>query len=257
MNALTNDDTPPAAERIKEILEANLSDDVARFFDKRPPRNNETAAELFLNHHSDTVCYSAELSRWLYYDGKAWRVDKGEAPHIVNLLLDFNKKVIEYANEQYIEYNYGRRNRTAGKDDIEYSEKLYNWAVGLNNQPSIVNTLSVIKARCNVDISEFDTKDFLFNVSNGTIDLRSGEIHTHDPSDKITQLCDVKYKPAAQYERWDSVLLESCGRPEYVAYLQKELGYAITGLTDEELFFLLYGGPKRVNRRFMSLSWTL
>src|SRR5665647_288577 len=235
---------PSAAERIKEISEANLSDDVARFFDKRPPRNNETAAELFLKHHSKTICYSTELKRWLYYDGKRWAVDKGEAPHIVNLLLDFNKKVIEHANEQFIEYNYGRLNRTAGKGDIEYSEKLYNWAVGLNNHPSIVNTLSVIKARCNVDISAFDANDFYFNVSNGTIDLRSGEIHTHDPQNKITLLCDVEYKPAATYARWDSFLMESCGRAEYVTYLQKEVGYALTGLNDEELFFLLYGGPQ-------------
>ena len=93
-----NDEIPPAAERLNEISEANLSDDVARFFDKRPPRNNETAAELFLKSHSEAVCYSTELKRWLYYDGKRWAVDKGEAPHIVNLLLDFNKKVIEYAN---------------------------------------------------------------------------------------------------------------------------------------------------------------
>jgi putative DNA primase/helicase len=235
---------PSAAERIKEISEANLSDDVARFFDKRPPRNNETAAELFLKHHSETVCYSTELSRWLYYDGKRWAVDKGEAPHIVNLLLDFNKKVIENANEQFIEYNYGRRNRAAGKDDIEYSEKLYNWAVGLNNHPSLVNTLNVIKARCNVDISDFDANDYLYNVSNGTVDLRTGELREHDHKDKITILCDVEYKPAATYERWDSFLMESCGRPEYVAYLQKELGYALTGLNDEELFFLLYGGPQ-------------
>src|SRR5665811_2143590 len=97
---------PSAAERIKEISEANLSDDVARFFDKRPPRNNETAAELFLKHHSKTICYSTELKRWLYYDGKRWAVDKGEAPHIVNLLLDFNKKVIEHANEQFIAVSY-------------------------------------------------------------------------------------------------------------------------------------------------------
>jgi putative DNA primase/helicase len=233
-----------AEQRVQEIQEAELSDDIARFFNTRPPRNNETAAELFLKHHRDTICYSTELKRWLYYDGKRWAVDKGEAPRIVNLLLDFNKKVIEYANEQYIEYNYGRRNRTAGKDDIEYSEKLYNWAVGLNNHPSIVNTLSVIKARCNVDISDFDANDYLYNVSNGTVDLRTGELREHDHKDKITILCDVEYKPGATYERWDSFLIESCGRPEYVDYLQKELGYALTGLNDEELFFLLYGGPQ-------------
>jgi putative DNA primase/helicase len=240
---LINEDTPPEAERVKEILNAELSDDIAHFYDRHPPLNNETAAELFLKHNRETVCYSTELSRWLYYDGKAWRVDKGEAPHVTNLLLDFNKKVISHAQEVYNLYHTYVKSR-AGADDIKHSETFYNWAVRQNNRPSIDNTLSVIKARCNVDISAFDANDFYFNVGNGTIDLKSGEIHAHDPGDKITLLCETEYNPTAHYTRWDSFLMESCGRAEYVAYLQKELGYAITGLTDEELFFLLYGGPQ-------------
>ena len=39
----------------------------------------------------------------------------------------------------------------------------------------------------------------------------------------------------------DLFLMEACGHYDYVRYSQKETGYALTGLTDEELLFLLYG----------------
>jgi P4 family phage/plasmid primase-like protien len=201
------------------------------------PHNNETAAELFLNHHGDTVCYASDLGRWLFFDGKAWRIDSGDAVRIKNLLLDFNKELIAVASAR----REGLR-MTAG--EIKEADKFYSWAVGQNNRPALDNVISILAARKSaIIVKEFDTQDALFNVGNGTVNLRTGKIQPHDPEDKITILCETDYNPSAVYDRWDSFLLQSCGRAEYVAYLQKELGYAITGETKDESIFLFYGPP--------------
>ena len=61
-------------------------------------------------------------------------------------------------------------------------DKYHKWAVGLNNNKTLDNVLAIVASRCAVKLNTFDTDDFLFNVSNGTVDLRTGDI-----TDRITR----------------------------------------------------------------------
>jgi putative DNA primase/helicase len=58
----------------------------------------------------------------------------------------------------------------------------------------------------------------------------------------ISKLAPVKYNPEAKSERWERFIDEvMCGDENLALYLQKSIGYALTGLTDYEVFFILYG----------------
>jgi len=99
-------------------------------------------------------------------------------------------------------------------------------------------------ARCFVPVRphELDQGPMLLNVGNGTIDLTTGELRPHDPADLITQIIDVRFDPAATCPRWDRFLLEVFGGDaELVAYVQRLIGYSLTGDGREHILPVCYG----------------
>ncbi len=96
----------------------------------------------------------------------------------------------------------------------------------------------------NVSISatDFDDRPDLLNFRNGTVDLRTGKIRPHDQSDLLTYGLDIDYDPDAQCPRWESFLREVFpDMPEMPAYIQRLIGYGITGHTTEQSFGVLWG----------------
>ena len=87
-----------------------------------------------------------------------------------------------------------------------------------------------------------DSNPFLLNVLNGTIDLRTGELHRHNRDDLITKLAPVKYDPEARSEVWDKFLATTTDNDQDLAeFLQRITGYTITGDISEEVLFFLHG----------------
>ena len=79
---------------------------------------------------------------------------------------------------------------------------------------------------------ELDRDPFLLNVLNGTLDLHTGELRPHSRRDLLTKLAPVEYDPGAQLKAWEDFLEHiTGGDAEYVAYLQRAAGYALTGST--------------------------
>jgi len=90
----------------------------------------------------------------------------------------------------------------------------------------------------------FDRDPFLFCCDNGTIDLRTGELRSHQRGDMITKISPVAYDPAAECETWTNYLTTTTqGDKEHEAYLQRAVGYTVTGDTREEVFFIVLGPP--------------
>jgi putative DNA primase/helicase len=102
-------------------------------------------------------------------------------------------------------------------------------------------------------LSQFDTHPFLLNVSNGTLDLHTGELKPHDPSDFITRLIPVEYQPGAASSVLDTFLDQITGGDTALRlYLQCAIGYTLTGSTREETFFILYGPGRNGKSRFLA-----
>ena len=92
----------------------------------------------------------------------------------------------------------------------------------------------------------FDRNTDLFNCRNGTLDMRTLEFRPHDPKDYLTMMSGVTYDPKACCARWESFIQEvMCGDEALATYLQKSLGYALTGNTSLECMFILYGATSR------------
>ncbi|MFE5159106.1 phage/plasmid primase, P4 family [Streptomyces sp. NPDC056697] len=99
---------------------------------------------------------------------------------------------------------------------------------------------------------DFDATPELLSVANGTVNLRTGNLHPHDPRDMITRRLDVAYRPEATAERWELFLSEIFpNHPELPDYMRRIVGYGITGSTSEECFVFLHGDGKNGKTKFL------
>ena len=91
-----------------------------------------------------------------------------------------------------------------------------------------------------------ETAIYLFNCQNGTLDLRTMEFREHRPDDYLTKVSPVIYDPKADCPRWRTFITEIMqGDKARADYLQKAIGYALTGDTRMECLFILYGPTSR------------
>src|SRR5262249_55864879 len=89
---------------------------------------------------------------------------------------------------------------------------------------------------------ELDHGAFLFNVRNGTLDLRTGELRRHQREDLLTRIAPVEYNPAAKCPRWLQFLSEVFApHPDIPDFLQRAVGYSLTADIREECLFLCIG----------------
>ena len=89
---------------------------------------------------------------------------------------------------------------------------------------------------------ELDQNPWLLNCQNGTINLRTGKLQEHNPKDYITRICTAKYDADCAIPLWTQLMEKiTSGDNEYMRYIQKALGYSLTGDISEQAIFLLYG----------------
>ncbi|BDM70565.1 hypothetical protein HEK616_40520 [Streptomyces nigrescens] len=89
---------------------------------------------------------------------------------------------------------------------------------------------------------DFDADPELLSVKNGTVNLRTGELHPHRPEDLITRRLNVAYRPDAPADRWERFLAEVFpNHPEMPAFMRRLVGYGITGSTAEQCFVFMHG----------------
>ena len=102
---------------------------------------------------------------------------------------------------------------------------------------------------------QFDCDAWQLNVLNGTLDLRLGTrqpLCPHDSADHITKLAPVKYDPQATSPLWDHFLADITGHDvELQRYLQRAVGYSLTGKMDEQCLFLCYGTGRNGKSTFL------
>ena len=93
---------------------------------------------------------------------------------------------------------------------------------------------------------DLDKDIYLFNCQNGTLNLKSFEFVPHDSDNLLSKISNVNYKPGMKSERWERFVDEVLPNDkEKVRYFQKLLGYSLTGLTEIEQCFILYGNTTR------------
>ena len=184
-------------------------------------------ARRIVNMYADKTRYCAGAGGWLIYSGKSWAQDKtGEAVRLAQEAL----KAIYFEAESVV--------------DADKRAKHLAWAKTSEGQGKIQAALTLAESQRELRITpdQLDRDPWLFNCPNGTLDLRTGELRGHRREDYITKLSGTDYEPHAQHKLWDEFLDRVlAGDADLKAYLQRAVGYSLTGSTREQKLFMLYG----------------
>ncbi|HTE64421.1 MAG TPA: phage/plasmid primase, P4 family [Solirubrobacteraceae bacterium] len=196
-----------------------------------PHRLSETGTSARLAaEYGHRIRFDGTRGIWLVFDDQRWATE-GAALFVEACAKDL---VLRYYSE------------AAACPDDDRRKPIAAWARQLDNRGRLSNVISLARSEPGLLIraSQLDTNPLLLNVSNGTIDLTTGQLRPHSPEDFITKVSPVEYDPDARHELWTRVLREATGGdPELEAYVQRWAGYCATGLTHEKAFAFLFGPP--------------
>jgi len=93
-----------------------------------------------------------------------------------------------------------------------------------------------------VDAAEFDARPDLLSFANGTVELRTGRLRAHSKDDMLTFCLALDYDADAKCPRWLRFLEEIFPEDvDLVPYMQRLIGYGVTGYVDEQCFAVLWG----------------
>jgi putative DNA primase/helicase len=102
--------------------------------------------------------------------------------------------------------------------------------------------LESAKSLLSVDDSRLDADTWLLNVENGTIDLRTGRREKHDSRDLLTKIAPVRADREAKCPLFKKFLRRTTdNNKELQTFIQKCVGYTLTGDMSEQVFFFVHG----------------
>jgi putative DNA primase/helicase len=103
-----------------------------------------------------------------------------------------------------------------------------------------------------ITLDKFDRDSWLFAVRNGVIDLHTGSLRPLNREDFITKTSGVNFNAYATCPTWWEFLRRIFADDrELISYVQQAVGYTLTGLTVEQVFFLLHGAGANGKSTFM------
>jgi putative DNA primase/helicase len=126
-------------------------------------------------------------------------------------------------------------------------KKIAEWAIRSQSLEHLKAMWTLAEADLAVSPEELDTDPMLLNVEHGTVDLRTGSLRSHLPEDLITKLAPVEFDAAANAPAFMKFVKQVLVDDELIAFVQRFLGYSLTGSTKERTMAVLHGVGKNGN----------
>ena len=226
---LDEEDTLPSFE--PDLSKVTLTlEEMQPHTNPRYQRDEIGIGYAFADYFKPIARFDRERGIWYVFDGKVWQPDEN-ALAVAELAKRLADRLYTFALQIKDE---DTRNR--------YIKRVQKLQMRKNRRTMIEDAKSVYP----VPHSVFDRNTDLFNCQNGTLNLTTGEFKPHDPADFLTLMSGITYDPDATCDRWTQFISEvMCSDADLAVYLQKALGYALTGDTSLECLFILYGATSR------------
>jgi putative DNA primase/helicase len=130
------------------------------------------------------------------------------------------------------------------------------WALKSEAAPRLNATIALAESEPGIPVlpHELDANPWLLNCLNGTIELRRGTPREHRREDLLTKLCSVEYDAQATCPQWITFLNDViAGNQTLMGYLQRAIGYSLTGSVEEQCLFFLYGTGQNGKSTFLGV----
>ncbi len=211
-------------EELEKIIESAFS-----YRSKQFELNDRGFAQQTHDKYGDRIKYCINDENWYIWNGSCWKCDKKniEIMRLSGQVVDSLMNDIELIS------------------DSDLMKKRYQYYVkSIGNHQKQLNMLNCLKIIDGVPVqqNDFDHHHDLLNCKNGIINLRTGELLPANRELLLSKQIQHEYVPAAECPTWMSFLNSiTNSNPELIEYLQRAVGYTMTGETNEEVIFFLYG----------------
>ena len=183
--------------------------------------------ERFAARFGADARFCVPWKKWLHYDGKRWKGDDTAAV----------RQMAKHAVR-------GIWMEASTLEDTDKRKLHSKWWFDSEGQARVEAMLSRASSEPGIPVlpDQMDCDQFLLNVQNGTIDLKTGKLREHRRGDLITRLAPVDYAKGAKCPTWLKVLETIfAGDNELIQFWQRVCGICLTGDVSTQMLPVLYG----------------
>ena len=193
------------------------------------PLTDTGNGERVMHRHGNHLRFVTRWEKPIAFTGTHWQVDEDGAAYryAVETMRDLKKQAAEMPEE-----------------DRNAALKLFKHATSSESHKKLAAMIAMaakVKGAC-VSPDMLDLNPWLYNVRNGTLDTRTGELRPHKRGNLITKVCPIDYDPSAtcpSFQKFLDTIFECKGG--LIAFVRRMIGYTITGCTGERAMFIFHG----------------
>ncbi|MFN0205992.1 MAG: phage/plasmid primase, P4 family, partial [Planctomycetota bacterium] len=203
-------------------------------------------ARSFVILQKEVLAYAKDMEAWFRWDERRF-----ERTTSVDLMSAAKKVPIR-------RYQLAHEMQSSGSNGAPGQEKLaaLTWAAKSESNAKLRACLEVAASEPEFSLHsrELDTHLHLLTVLNGIVDLRTGQLLPHDRSLKLTKLSPIHFDTNAPHPLWTKFLDDVfIGDSELIEYIQRAVGYSLTGDMSEQCFFILYNSGANGKSTFINI----
>jgi putative DNA primase/helicase len=249
---ITSHEPVTGCRRLKELIRPEVVEAASKWLGTSPEEGIASEvhhltdlgnAKRFARQHREHLRYRHPRGDWVVWKGKYWIEDQ---------ITEIFRFAGQTARSIYVE--------AANEADNDKRSNTVKWA---KTSESVARIKAMIElASSEPELSalahEFDRDPMLLNCVNGTVDLATGRLREHRRTDLITKIVPVEFTPSARCPRWMGFLKEiTVGRVPLQSFLQRAVGYTLTGHTREQVLFFLLGSGANGKSTFLETVRTM
>lgn len=205
----------------------------------------EANAKLFVEKFKENVRFNIHSGKWLQWNERHWLPEQGHEDPSIHLFREVITDMIQRLSQ------------------LESHEERDSWNRWIKKSQTLGHIQDVIKLASthptlHIGQQELDSHPFYLNCLNGTINLETNTLQPHNRKDYLTRYIPVEYHAEQQcpffLEFLHTVMNDN---EDVIEYIQRAVGYSLTGIHSEEVLFFLYGTGKNGKTTFMNVIASL
>lgn len=182
-------------------------------------------AEYLIDTNDDDLRFCSSWEKWVIWNGNIWK-------------LDDNLEIMRKAHTS-IRLMYGDAGNITDRKEREERVK---HALTCESNTKLNAMVNIARALVPISHDSLDSNNYLLCVKNGIIDLKTGKLSPHSKYLFITKMADVVFNKDADCPEFKNFLnLIFNNNEELIRFVQKALGYSLTGDTGEQVLLILWG----------------
>lgn len=214
-------------------------------YNKAPTRDIDLAELCSIILNGCYVWVAKPKNAWYQFNGKVWQEDIHD--NHGRAIIDILKGVYNYFSNKINHMNLSE------KGEIAERKQLDSFGNNIRTIRFIKQVQMAMRNLMSISIDMFDKDQYLLNVQNGVVDLKTKELLPHKADYFMLKICSCDYNPKRKSRFWEDTIYNFCGgwdwsekdQLDLYNYIQKAIGFSVLGTRNtEQSFYFVYGNGR-------------